>query len=294
MIELSLLRQFLSFAECGTLSAASEQLHISQPALTHSMQKLEELMEVPLFDRKKNRITLNENGRLLAEHAAKLLDQEQDMIERIRRFDRSRRTITLGSCAPVPVADLVPLLTRLFDGMTIASEICGSDGELCAGLRKNRYQLVVLSEKPEADDMYFFAYRQEKLFLALPLEHPLASLSKIRLSDIDGQNLLLYTKIGFWHNMCREKLPNAHFLFMNEQSAFNEVAETSAFPSFISDAFAIPETYAGRKKVVPILDPEASVTYYCTCLLTERKRLEPLFHALRSTGQYHTSRRDLP
>lgn len=294
MIELTLLKQFLAFAEYGTLSAASEQLHISQPALTHSMQKLEELTEVPLFDRKKNRITLNENGRLLAEYAAKLLDQEQDMIERIRRFDRSRRMITLGSCAPVPVADLIPLLTRLFDGMTIASEIRGSDRELCAGLRKNRYQLVVLSEEPEDDDMYSLAYRQEKLFLALPLEHPLASLSEIRLSDIDGQNLLLYTKIGFWHNMCRKKLPNAHFLFMNEQSAFNEVAETSAFPSFISDAFAIPETYAGRKKVVPILDPEASVTYYCTCLLAERKRLEPLFHALRSAGQYHTSRRDLP
>lgn len=294
MIELSLLRQFLSFAECGTLSAASEQLHISQPALTHSMQKLEELMEVSLFDRKKNRITLNENGRLLEEYAARLLKQEREMIERVRRFDRSRKTITLGSCAPVPVADLVPLLTRLFDGMTIASEIRSSDRELCEGLRKNRYQLVVLSEEPEDDDLYALAYRQEKLFLALPLEHPLASFSAIRLSDIDGQNLLLYTKIGFWHNMCREKLPHAHFLFMNEQNAFSEVAETSAFPSFISDAFPVPEIYAGRKKIVPILDPEASVTYYCTCLLTERKRLDPLFRSLRGTSQYRTSRRDLP
>ncbi len=81
---------------------------------------------------------------------------------------------------------------------------------------------------------------------------------------------------------------------MNEQNAFSEVAETSAFPSFISDAFPVPETYAGRKKIVPILDPEASVTYYCTCLLTERKRLDPLFRSLRGTSQYRTSRRDLP
>ena len=58
------------------------------------MQKLEELMEVSLFDRKKNRITLNENGRLLEEYAARLLKQEREMIERVRRFDRSRKTIT--------------------------------------------------------------------------------------------------------------------------------------------------------------------------------------------------------
>ena len=35
----------------------------------------------------------------------------------------------------------------------------------------------------------------------------------------------------------------------------------------------------------PYLDPEASVTYYCTCLLTERKRLDPLFRSLRGTSQ---------
>ena len=72
--------------------------------------------------------------------------------------------------------------------------------------------------------------------------------------------------------MCREKLPHAHFLFMNEQNAFSEVAETSAFPSFISDAFPVPETYAGRKKsslfwipkrrspiTVPVFSPKENV-----------------------------------
>ena len=84
---------------------------------------------------------------------------------------------------------------------------------------------------------------------------------------------------------------------MNEQNAFSEVAETSAFPSFISDAFPVPETYAGRKKIVPILDPEASVTYYCTCLLTERKRLDLSFAlcaAQASTGHRAAICPDIP
>ena len=42
MIDISLLEQFYTFAECGTLSAAAEKLHTSQPALTRAMKKLEE------------------------------------------------------------------------------------------------------------------------------------------------------------------------------------------------------------------------------------------------------------
>ena len=62
MIEIHLFEQLVAFASCGTLSAAAEQLHISQPALSRSMQRLEDELGVKLFDRQKSRLTLNENG----------------------------------------------------------------------------------------------------------------------------------------------------------------------------------------------------------------------------------------
>ena len=63
MIELYELRQFAAFADCGTLSDAAEFLHLSQPALSRNMKKLEEDMGIPLFTRRKNRLELNENGK---------------------------------------------------------------------------------------------------------------------------------------------------------------------------------------------------------------------------------------
>ena len=45
----------------------------------------------------------------------------------------------------------------------------------------------------------------------------------------------IHLNICFWYNSCREKLPNAHFLMMNEWDAFGEVAGTGAFPSFVTD-----------------------------------------------------------
>jgi len=74
MIELLQLKQLVAFAEYGTLSKAAEMLHISQPTLTRTMQKLENEFDVLLFYRTKNKMELNENGKLAVIYANKILD----------------------------------------------------------------------------------------------------------------------------------------------------------------------------------------------------------------------------
>ena len=89
VFEIYQLEQLLAFAECGTLSGAAERLHLSQPALSRSMQRLEAELQVPLFHRQKNKIEFNENGRMAADCARQVLDKCQDMISRVQAFDRS-------------------------------------------------------------------------------------------------------------------------------------------------------------------------------------------------------------
>ena len=114
MIDTYLLEQLCAVSDCGTLSAASEKLHLTQPSLTRSMQKLEDLLGVKLFDRAKNRVHLNENGRLAAECAKHILMEEQDMISRVRALDRSSRTLAVGMISPGPMMELSPLLSSLY------------------------------------------------------------------------------------------------------------------------------------------------------------------------------------
>lgn len=282
MIELYLFEQLLAFARCGTLLAASEKLHISQPALSQSMRKLEEQLGVSLFERTKNRLTLNETGRLAADCAKELIQKEEEMIERIRLCDRTNHTICFGSCAPVPVTDIVPLLTRLFDGMTISSELRNTDAELWDGLDRGAYQIIVVHEKPkDREDIFIYPYRQEHLCLLVPVNHPLAGYEELHLSDLADQNLLLYTYIGFWYELCKEKLSTAHFLYMNEMDAFEQVAGVGAFPSFTTDAFGGNGRVAEPGKVViPIVDEIVNVTYYFVCRKQEKKRFLPLIKRL--------------
>ena len=83
MIELYLLEQLVGLSQFSTLSEAAEHLHITQPTLTRSIRKLEELLGVELFRREKNRIYINDNGRLAVEYAKRILDDEEEMVRAI-------------------------------------------------------------------------------------------------------------------------------------------------------------------------------------------------------------------
>ena len=69
MIEIYLLEQLAAFQEYGTLSESAEHLHLSQPSLSRSMQKLEKQLGVKLFERHKNKLILNDTGILAASYA---------------------------------------------------------------------------------------------------------------------------------------------------------------------------------------------------------------------------------
>ena len=60
MLDFDDLEQLTAFARCGTLSAAAEELHISQPTITRTMQRLEDDFGAPLFVRSKNSIGMKQ------------------------------------------------------------------------------------------------------------------------------------------------------------------------------------------------------------------------------------------
>lgn len=136
MIESYLLEHLVVFSEHRTLSETASVLHLTQPTLTRSMNKLEETFGVPLFTREKKRIRLNENGWMAARYAKEILREEEKMIAQVKALDRRRRTITVGSCAPGPMMELVPFLTDAFTGMTVSTEI-KPEKELLAGLARS-------------------------------------------------------------------------------------------------------------------------------------------------------------
>lgn len=263
MFELYQLEQLLAVAACGTLSNAAEQLHISQPALSRSMQRLEAELQVSLFARQKNKIELNENGRMAVDYARKIMEQSQDMISRIQAFDRSQRTILFGACAPAPLWEIPALLSDLYPEMTISSEIREND-VLLQGLRDDVYQLIVLPFPVDEPGMICAKYGEEHLFFSLPPAHPLSGSKALYMKDLNGETMLLRNRLGFWRELTVRKMPDTRFL-EQEDVAFDELVKFSALPSFATDLWLNREGNHVNRVNIPILDEEANVSYYCLC-----------------------------
>ena len=280
MIEIRLLEQLVAFAECGTLSAAAEELHISQPTLTRSMKQLEEELGVPLFLRTKNHLALNETGVRAAAYAQHVLVADRDFEAKVRAYDRSLHTLSIGYCAPVPQMVLTPIINNLFNGMTISSDMC-DDKDFEEKLERGVYQLAVLHHPPESDALYAKKCGRESLFISLRSGDPLAFSPELRLKDLNGRSILLLSQIGFWAEVHREKTPDSNYLLQIEQAAFEELAGNSEYPIFSSSYFIDRgETLPGRVNV-PLADPECRTDYYLVCLASEQKKYEKLFRYLQ-------------
>lgn len=280
MIENYLLEQFTAFVRCGTLLKASEELHISQPSLSRSMKKLEEEIGVPLFRRENSKISLNETGKVAAEYAQRALDANQEMIEHVIAFERAQRTVFVGSCAPLPINDIIATLQERLPGKTISAEIADDD-RLITGLKNRSYQLAILHHDPDDRTLFCQRFMQERLYISVAEDLPLAKKERVSFDDLKGLRILMDGNVGFWMDVCRKKLSADDLLIQGSFDAFSELVQASRLPLFNSDHFLARGYHPPGRVSLPINDPEANATYYLCCLTSEQKAYRSLFNAVR-------------
>lgn len=275
MIELNQLEQLICIAENKTISKAAKELLISQPALSRSMQRLESDLGVELFDHYKNKIELNKNGELVVKHAQKIIKSIQTMVDDVQEFDRSFHTISIATCSPAPMWDIEPLIQEIYPQMNIQTKVL-EQKELLTKLKEKEYQLVITPEYIDDSQCFCIPYVEEDLLLSLPLNHPLTSKKEIKFHDLDGQTMLLYSNIGFWHDLHMQKTPKTKYLLQEERLTFNEIVKASTLPSYTSNLSIKREGKMADRVILPINEEEAHVTYYVVMLKENKKKYKEL------------------
>ncbi|MBR3345030.1 MAG: LysR family transcriptional regulator [Solobacterium sp.] len=275
MIEIYLLEALCALYDYGTLSAAAEHLHISQPALSRSMQKLEDLLGVSLFDRTKNRITLNETGRMAAVMSRRILESEEDMITAVRNYDSSLHTVSAGYCAPGPMMEMPLHLTQLFPKMKVSSEMENEDA-LLKGLRTGKYGFVIVPHAYEDEDTICIPCGTETLYFSLIPAHP-AVLFKdqgLSFSQMNGETFVMASDIGIWRNLTMKMMPDSKFVLQDSLEALSAVINASTLPAFASDlTIRLFRSREDNGRIfIRILDPEATLHYHCVVLKKNRDR----------------------
>lgn len=91
-ITLQQIKVFLYVARCGGFAKAGEDLHMTQPAVSKSIAKLEKGLGISLFWRNTRNVTLTEAGKLLYEEWSQQIEEINDSYLRARSLQYSEDT----------------------------------------------------------------------------------------------------------------------------------------------------------------------------------------------------------
>ncbi len=254
------LRQFSEIVKCGTVSEAARSLHITQPALSRSLKRLEDELGCKLFDRAKNSITLNDTGRFTLEYAQDILRSERKIKNGLQQRMHKGHTVRIGTCAPAPLWFLTSTIVGNFPG-TIVDSTTMNTQKLEDALTNGEIDIAITTNPTSSSGIHTCPFMEEHLSVMVPPDHPLASKQSVCFKDLDGEPFLIYADIGFWWNVCRKHLPHTSFVRQKDRVLFQQMEETSDLLTFATSA---PITVHRRndRVSIPIDDPASHATFY--------------------------------
>lgn len=209
-MEIDQLRYFLCVAEQGNFTRAAEELGISQPAMSRSIQKLEEELGQPVLERKSRTVSLTEAGVLLQSRAQQVLAILEDTKAEIIDDGKSGR-IRLGAIptiAPYFLPHILQNFSQEFPEATVLVQENTTDA-LIKSCSQGEIDLAILALPIPARYLEYEELFEEELLLVLPPEHPLVAKEQVKLSDVEPYPFVL---LGEAHcltdsivSFCRQK-----------------------------------------------------------------------------------------
>jgi DNA-binding transcriptional LysR family regulator len=184
-------------AEVLNFSEAAKRLHIAQPALSKSIQQLEEYLGLPLFRRTSRKVELTEAGQRFVEEARKALHHAQRAVEAVNPQEAAE-TVVLGYPPQFNSRFIQDLRTIVIPGTALEVVTQGSfSAEIVEKLSKGEWDCGILGmpdQYPQIADLKMVSLLRYPLKAAIPDRHKLAVKEELRLTDLADQPLIFPAK----------------------------------------------------------------------------------------------------
>ena len=214
-MELRQIRSFLSVAETLHFGRTAELIHLSQPALSLQIRALEAEVGVRLLERNRRKTTLTPAGRAFRDAAIAGVAQLDRAIRNARLAADGKLGLLRIGFISTAGSELLPNIIRAFRG---------SNPEVEFSLRNILTAEQIRMLESGALDIGFLrlpigghtqleviTVHREPFVLVVPASHPLAERKRVRLSEVSGQDFVMYDRMhapGF-HDLVFGILRNA-------------------------------------------------------------------------------------
>lgn len=167
---LSSYRIFYTVANTGNISKAAKELYISQPAISKSIQKLEESVGCKLFSRSSRGVVLTEEGKLLYEHVSGAFETLNLGEEKLRRsIELGVGHLKIGVSATLCKYMLLPYLKEFIrrNPHISISITCQSTNETLRLIEDNKIDIGLIGKPDSIKNIQFdFLEEIEDVFVA--------------------------------------------------------------------------------------------------------------------------------
>lgn len=189
------------------MSVAAEKLHLSQPALSKAISKLEDELGVQLFDRVGGRLVLNERGSYFQENIGKILSSLDDCTASLRRFDEQcQESVSIAVCGPQREA---LACTRDFmkenPGVRVTFDVRHSDDARHSVWSSD---IVYYPIGTVFSNSIGVPYADRKVCMVVPSSHPLARRGSVSLGQFADDSFVFlnrpYEFYGQCYRMCMD------------------------------------------------------------------------------------------
>ena len=185
--ELPDLQAFTTVANLGSFRAAALSLHLSQPALSRRIDKLEAALGVKLLERTTRRVSLSNIGREFARKAQSMLDELDATILGMEDLAAQHSGIVTIACVPSATRYFLPKVLQRFHAQFPRIRVRIHDAHASDVLRAVSegdadFGLNFLGQQESG--LVFKALLQERFVLACRSDHPLAGKRSVKWAEL--------------------------------------------------------------------------------------------------------------
>jgi DNA-binding transcriptional LysR family regulator len=198
-MELRHLRYFLAIVGERHFTRAAKKLGIAQPPLSQQIRQLEDEVGTRLFTRTARGVTLTAAGEAFLPHAEAALrevDRARIAARRIRQGDLG--TIRIGFTSAASLNPLVPAVISAFRNSYPDVElrlVVHATNPLLAQLTQDLIDLAFARPtSTERESLRAIPLPDERLWIALPIGHALATRKRLRVGDLRNEPFILYPR----------------------------------------------------------------------------------------------------
>lgn len=281
------LKVFESVARHRSFSRAADELHLTQPAVSTQVRKLQEHAGLPLFEQLGKKIHLTPAGAQMLQSSREIIQKFQEAEESMAQYkgvSGGRLNVSVISAGDYFFPRLLVEFAQRHAGVTLNFGVCNRE-ELLTQMKENLTDLAVMVRPPEDEDTVAQPFAPHPYVIVAPPNHPLAQSRRIPASRIVREPFVVREKgSDTWNSMVEgfgNHLPHLNIsMEIRSTETIKQAVIAGMGVSFLSAHTISRELQSGALTVLDVQGFPLMLNWYV--VHRHAKRLPPVAQAFKN------------